>query len=122
MNPYDSIAVVVKENQTKIWLLFAAAMGGATSFGFLKPLTWAQRLLSVLVSASAALFLAPAIVEWFLPKAPANSKIVAAIYYIVTATVMSAFPPFLKFVGTVAGDPAAFIAQYLPWKLGPKQP
>ena len=97
------------ELRRNAWLFLAGAMGAVSSLAFLKPLTWKGRLLSLFVSLMSTVFLAPALVEWFLPHAPANSKLVAAIYYLVSASVMSAFPPFLTWVTMVAKDPVAYV-------------
>jgi uncharacterized membrane protein YeaQ/YmgE (transglycosylase-associated protein family) len=90
------------------WLFFAALAGGLTSLALLKPLDWFGRISTVLVGMAGAAFIAPAIIERFFPLAEATDAIVAFTYYMVSAVAMSAFPPFLKWVSTIAGDPTAF--------------
>ena len=82
----------------KVWLIGAALAGGITSVVTQKGLSITDRIFSALLGFFASIFIAPAILAWWLPRIPADSPFVAAFYYLVALLSMSAVPPLLKWV------------------------
>lgn len=80
------------------WLLFAALCGSITGVAFMKPLTWQGRLVNWFVGFSCAVFVGPALTEWW--HIDSNSKASAAVVYVVGVLALSAFPPLLKWAAS----------------------
>jgi hypothetical protein len=98
----------------RAWPFLAAAAGSFTSVAFLKPLTWAGRIVAWAIGLLAAIFIAPALVDWWFPKQAATSPWVALTYYIVSVSAMTVIPPFLKWAADKAGNPLSWLTKATP--------
>lgn len=93
---------------SKGWLFFAALIGSVTGAYMLGNRTRTEYAFAVGIGFFAAIFLAPAIIAWKLPNAPADSPLVGMVYYLVSVGTMFFLPPFLAFVAKVAADPVGW--------------
>lgn len=80
----------------KAWLLLAALVGSMTGAYFIRPKSFWEWIVTIGGGFFASIYVAPAVISYWLPGVPGSDGRVGAIYYTFALMAMVAVPPLMR--------------------------